>query len=67
MTRDQFVSAVEKYLEDVLREATRMFDEGVAHDRCVSIATQIVDGRDLAKARSAQSYALPSGVPRRQN
>jgi hypothetical protein len=62
MDRDTFVTVAEKYLHDVLVEATKLFDDGVAHDRCVPIALGIVDGKDMKKSRELQGLVMPGNA-----
>lgn len=69
MERETFIAVVDEYLEHVRTEATKLYDDGCAHDRCVPIALGIVDAKDIKKARALQSIVLPAAgaVPRMHN
>ncbi|OLB84965.1 MAG: hypothetical protein AUI15_33890 [Actinobacteria bacterium 13_2_20CM_2_66_6] len=60
MERDTFITVVDEYLEHVRTEATKLYDDGCAHDRCVPIALGIVDAKDIKKARTLQQIVLPA-------
>lgn len=47
----EFLSILESYLVSLRKTSVTLFRLGVAHDRCIPIAAQIVDAQDERKLR----------------
>lgn len=60
MTADEFTAALEAWTRQVTLEARRLFEDGVAHDKCIGIAISIVDAKAMAKSRSTAALAPPA-------
>lgn len=57
VTEEMFIALTKQYLSDVGNEALAQFRGGAAHDRCIKLAIDIVEARDLEKLRMQQELA----------
>lgn len=64
MTVDEFAAQARAWADEVVEEARALFDAGLPPERCLNIAIQIRDGKEIARTRRRSALAMPNGAGR---
>jgi len=62
MTTDRFIELIDHWLGDVRRTAIDLKESGVPAERCIPIATQIADAREIGRATERQKLTGAPGM-----
>jgi len=54
MTTDRFIELIDGWLGDVRRTAIELKESGVPAERCIPLAAQIADAREIGRATERQ-------------
>lgn len=66
MDRTSFEAGLDRLLAALRAEALLLFDRGVPAESCHAIALDILNAKARAAVQSAQRFAVPGPVMRRQ-
>ena len=59
MTTDRFIELLDKWIGDMRRTAIDLHESGVPAERCIPLATQIADAREIGAVQRRQALDVP--------